>query len=486
MAQAAAQQHFTAALVFDQPRNFAGKMASTLCNFDWLNQRKSVMQEGEYAPKIGDSSRRRNGEHQTVSLVEDRELLVNLFDAAVAAADPKQAMAAKLPPAPKGKTIVIGAGKGAAQMAVAFEELWDGPLEGVVVTRYGYGAQTNDIRVIEASHPVPDANGMSASAELMRMVTGLSPDDLVVALICGGGSALLPAPPDGLTLEDEMALNESLLASGAPISVMNAIRKQVSNIKGGRLAAAAYPAKVVSFVVSDVPGDDPAQVASGPTVPDASTREQARSMVDAHRIQLPSKIRDYLGGDDGQPPHPTDEKFGQHEVHVIASAALSLEAAQDKATALGVPSVILSDSIEGEAKDVGQVHAALAREVRTKDRPFAKPVVILSGGETTVTLRSSGGKGGRNTEFLLSLATGIEGLEIVALAADTDGIDGSEVNAGAFADGTSCARMRAASIDPAATLSNHDAWTAFDAIGDIFAPGPTGTNVNDFRAILIK
>ena len=421
-----------------------------------------------------------------MSVAKDKEFLIELFDAAVAAADPKQAMASKLPAAPKGKTVVIGAGKGAAQMAVAFEELWDGPVEGVVVTRYGYGAQTNSIRVVEASHPVPDANGLAASKELMNAVANLNADDLVVALICGGGSALLPAPPEGLSLEDEAALNECLLASGAPISVMNAIRKQVSNIKGGRLAAAAYPAKVVSFVVSDVPGDDPAQVASGPTVPDASTREQALAMIEAYQINLPKKIKAYLTGDVGQPPLPSDQEFAHHEVHVVASASLSLEAAGAKAKALGVPSVILSDSIEGEAKDVGQVHAALAREVQNKDRPFTKPVVILSGGETTVTIRSTGGKGGRNTEFLLSLACGIEGSTIVALAADTDGIDGSEDNAGAFADGTTCARMRAASIDPAGVLSNHDAWTAFDAVGDIFAPGPTGTNVNDFRAILIR
>jgi len=380
---------------------------------------------------------------------------------------------------------VIGAGKGAAQLAAAFEAQWDGPLEGVVVTRYGYGCATRQIRVLEAAHPVPDAAGLRASAALFDAVRGLGPDDLVVALICGGGSALLPCPPGDLTLDDEAALNRALLASGAPISVMNAIRKQVSRIKGGRLAAACHPAKVVTLVVSDVPGDDPAQVASGPTVPDAVTRAEARAMVASWRIALPPAVAQWLAKDQGQAPDPGDPVFAGHEVKVIASARLSLEAAARAAEAQGIPAVILSDAIEGEARDVGRVHAAIAREIALRNRPFARPVVPLSGGETTVTLRAKG-KGGRNTEFLLATALAAEGLPFAALAADTDGIDGSEDNAGAFATGTTAPRLRALGHDPAALLSGNDAYSAFAALGDLFVPGPTGTNVNDFRAILLR
>jgi hydroxypyruvate reductase len=416
---------------------------------------------------------------------EDRVFFAALFDAAVTAADPERALAAHLPTRPKGKTVVIGAGKGVAQLAVAFERLWDGPLQGVVVTRYGYACPTRQIRVMEAAHPVPDAAGLAASAAMFGAVRELGPDDLVVALVCGGGSALLPCPPSDMTLEDEAALNRALLASGAPISVMNAIRKQVSGIKGGRLAAACHPARVVSLVVSDVPGDDPAQVASGPTVPDAVTRQHARAMVQAWRIELPPKVADWLAGDQGLAPDPRDPVFAGHEVRVIASARLSLEAAAKAAEGLGVPAVILSDAIEGEARDVGLVHAAIAREVAARGRPFARPVVMLSGGETTVTLRANG-RGGRNSEFLLSAALAAEGVPFAALAADTDGIDGSENNAGAFATGESAARLRAMGQDPLALLAGNDAYSAFEELGDLFTPGPTGTNVNDFRAILIR
>jgi hydroxypyruvate reductase len=422
-----------------------------------------------------------------VTLTSDKSFLTRLFDAAVRAADPKAALAAALPDRPKGRTVVIGAGKGAAQMGAAFEELWGDPVEGVIVTRYGYAAPCRHLRVLEAAHPVPDAAGMAATEALFAAVAGLTEDDLVVALVCGGGSALLPAPPDGLTLEDEAALNRALLASGAPISAMNAIRKQVSRIKGGRLARAAHPARVVSLVVSDVPGDDPAEVASGPTVADARDRAAAMRAVEAYRIALPDRVLRHLRKAPEDAPAPADPDFARDEVRVIASAALSLEAAARAAEAEGVPAVILSDAIEGEAKDVGRVHAAIAREVARKGRPFAKPVVILSGGETTVTLSGSGGRGGRNSEFLLSVALAIDGVPgIVAMAADTDGIDGSEDNAGAFADGTTAARLRAAGHDPAALLARHDAWGAFDAAGDLFVPGPTGTNVNDFRAILVR
>jgi len=415
----------------------------------------------------------------------DRSFLIGLFEAALRAADPAQALKRHLPRRPEGKTVVVGAGKGAAQLAAAFEEIWDGPLGGVVVTRYGYGCPTRRIRVMEAAHPVPDAAGLAASAALFEAVRGLGPDDLVVALICGGGSALLPCPPADLTLEDEAGLNRALLASGAPISVMNAIRKQVSGIKGGRLAAAAYPARVVSLVVSDVPGDDPAQVASGPTVPDPSDRLAARNLARNWRVDLPPKVVAWLAGDEGAAPSPKDEVFARNEVKVIASASLSLEAAAARAAAQGIPAVILSDAIEGEARDVARVHAAIAREVALRNRPFQRPVVLLSGGETTVTLRGTG-RGGRNSEFLLALALATEGVPFSAMAADTDGIDGSENNAGAFADGQSMARMRALGRDPAAYLTNNDAFSAFEALGDLFSPGPTGTNVNDFRAILIR
>lgn len=417
--------------------------------------------------------------------VNDRALLTRLFEAAVEAADPGEALARHLPKPPKGRTVVVGAGKGAAQMAAAFEDLWDGPVEGVVVTRYGYGGPTRSIRVLEAAHPVPDTAGLAATEALFQAVAGLGEDDLVIALICGGGSALLPAPPDGLALEDEQSLNKALLASGAPISAMNAVRKQVSRIKGGRLAAAAFPARVVSLVVSDVPGDDPAQVASGPTVPDSVDKATAISLIDSYGIRLPARIAKYLETS-REAPAEADPVFARNEVHVVASARLSLEAAADTARRAGLEAVILSDAIEGEARDVGLVHAAIVRETRLRNRPFRPPVVILSGGETTVTIRDRAGRGGRNAEFLLAFAGGIEGLKVTAIAADTDGIDGSEENAGAFADGSSWQRLRHAGHDPGGMLAGHDAWSAFDAIGDLFSPGPTGTNVNDFRAMLIR
>lgn len=415
-----------------------------------------------------------------------KTFLAAIFDAAVAAAQPELTIRKYLPAKPKGRTVVVGAGKGSAQMAAALEKAWDGPLEGLIVTRYGYGARTERIRVVEAAHPVPDAAGLAGSRALLDQVAGLTADDLVIALISGGGSALLPAPPGGLTLEDEIAVNKALLASGAPIAAMNTVRKHVSMIKGGRLAAAAHPARVVSLVVSDIPGDNPALVASGPTIPDVSTRADALAIVHAYRMEPPAAVMTHLNSPAADAPLPDDPRFAGNEVHLIASAAVSLEAAAAEARRQGVEAVVLSDAIEGEAREVGSVHAAIAREVATRDRPFSKPVLILSGGETTVTLRGNG-KGGRNSEFLLSLAIGIDGIPGVhALAADTDGIDGSEDNAGAFADGTSLTRMRAAGIDAKAKLAENDAWSAFDSVGDLFIPGPTGTNVNDLRAILIR
>lgn len=420
------------------------------------------------------------------AITDPRRFLEALFTSAVAAADPEKVIAANLPARPKGRTVVVGAGKGAAQMAAAFERHWDGPLSGVVVTRYGYAAPCEKIEVLEASHPLPDENGLLASKRLLAEVSGLTEDDLVVALVCGGGSALLPSPPPGLTLEDEIAVNRALLASGAPISAMNAVRKHVSMIKGGRLAAAAYPAKVVSLIVSDIPGDDPALVASGPTLADASTREDALTLIERYSLDLPAKVMAWINSPDSAAPSPDDPRFARNEVRLIASASVSLEAAAAEARAAGIEAIILSDAIEGEARDVGGVHAAIAREVAGRGRPFTKPVVVLSGGETTVTIRGKG-KGGRNSEFLLALALGIDGAKgVSALAADTDGIDGSEDNAGAFADDTTIARLAAQRLDAAAFLQKNDSWSAFDALGDLFKPGPTGTNVNDFRAILVQ
>lgn len=414
-----------------------------------------------------------------------RALLRDLLDAAIAAALPNRSIALNLPEKPRGRTVVVGAGKGAAQLAPALETAWNGPLSGVVVTRYGYGAPCGRIEVLEAGHPEPDAAGIIAARRLLGAVSGLGPDDLVIALICGGGSALLPCPPGGLTLADEIALNRALLASGAPISEMNVLRKHVSGIKGGRLARAAAPARVASLVVSDIPGDAPWLVASGPTVPDPAGPEAARAVVRRYRLDLPRAVLDHLARADCAAPMPDDPAFARNTVRVIASAAVSLRAAEAAAAARGLRAVILSDAIEGEAREVARVHAAIAREVAARGQPFPRPVVMLSGGETTVTLRARG-KGGRNSEFLLSLALGLDGIEgVTALAADTDGIDGSEDNAGGFVDGETVARIRAAGADPRALLDGNDAWTALDLAGDLLVTGPTGTNVNDFRAILI-
>ncbi|MGB3336263.1 MAG: glycerate kinase [Devosia sp.] len=417
----------------------------------------------------------------------DRALLEQMFRQAVAQAQPALGVIRHLPERPAGRTIVIGAGKASAQMARAFEEAWDGPLSGLVVTRYGYAEACTRIEIVEAAHPVPDEAGFLAARRMLEAVSGLGPDDLVVALISGGGSSLLPAPAPGLTLDDEQAINRALLASGAPISVMNLIRNQFSTIKGGRLAAHCAPARVATLVVSDVPGDDPAVVASGPTIALSGSRELARKYANLYRLELPPHAHALLAGEDNLAPLPDDPVFARNTVRTIASANLSLEAAADLARRQGIEAAILSDSIEGESRDVAQVHAAMAREIARRNRPFPKPVVLLSGGETTVTLRGKGGRGGRNAEFLLALAIAIDGVEgISALAADTDGIDGSEDNAGAFADGTTATRLRKAGIDPLAALAGNDAWGAFNAIGDLLVTGPTGTNVNDFRAILIQ
>lgn len=414
-----------------------------------------------------------------------RDILSGLFDAAVKAADPLRALERFLPAAPRGRTVVIGAGKGAAQMAAALETLWPEPLSGIVVTRYGYGCPTRAIEVIEASHPVPDEAGLRAGMKLLDTISGLSPDDLVIALICGGGSALLPAPPEGLTLADEIHLNEILLASGAPISAMNVVRKHFSTLKGGRLAAATK-AKVVSLIVSDIPGDNAAQVASGPTVPDRSTRQEALEIVARYHLPLPAHMMAHLEKAVANAPSPDDPVFEHHEHHVIASACRSLEAAAEAGRKGGMTVHILSDSMEGEARDVALVHAALAREIALHDRPFTAPCILLSGGETTVRIEGKGGRGGRNGEFALAFAMAAEGLPVTLLAADTDGIDGTEDNAGAHADGETAQRLRNAGLDGRAMLACHDSYGAFKGAGDLFITGPTGVNVNDFRAILIE
>lgn len=418
---------------------------------------------------------------------QPRAFLADLFDVAVKAANPKAAIRRLLPPEPKGRTVVVGAGKAAARMAEILEDLWEGSLEGAVVTKYGEKHACNNIKVLFAAHPVPDRNGLIASRRLLDIVSNLKADDLVIALISGGGSALLPAPPNGMTLEDEIQLNKALLASGAPISVMNAIRKQFSQIKGGQLALAASPARIVTIVVSDVPGDILHQVASGPTIPDSSSPQDAHAFIEAYDIQLPQHIRSYFESIGAATPSPDYAAFKNQSAHLAASSALSLHAAAEHSAASGLEAHILSDCIEGEASEIAKMHGAIAKWVKNAGRPFGTPCVLLSGGETTVTIVDGKfGRGGRNTEFLLSLSRQLAGEEnTFALCADTDGIDGSEENAGAFVDGKTWERLKLTGKDPNILLRNHDAWTAFDSIDDLFVTGPTGTNINDFRAILI-
>lgn len=419
-------------------------------------------------------------------LKDPRGFLAELFHVAVKAGDPLQRIKANLPQRPKGRVIVVGAGKASAQMAEALEALWQGPLEGVVVARHGTTANLKQVKLLTAAHPVPDEAGLRASNHLLSLVQGLSKDDLVIALISGGGSALLPAPQAGLTLQDEIGLNTALLKSGAPISAMNAIRKHVSRIKGGRLAAAAYPAKVVSFVVSDIPGDVLSLVSSGPTISDDVSLGDAMRLIEKYDIALSAKLMAFLKKAPSA-PKPDDADFAGHEVHLVASARQSLQAAADYSMTCGIAAHVLSDAIEGESHEVAKMHAAMAVFAQHGGKTFAPPCVVISGGETTVTIGAHGaGKGGRNGEFALSFALGIAGRTgIHCLAADSDGIDGSENNAGGFADGQSVDRMLAKKLDPFALLKAHDSWTALSQTGDLFITGPTGTNVNDFRAILL-
>ena len=412
-------------------------------------------------------------------------LLHRLFDAALQAADPYELIAPHLPPPPKGRTLVLGAGKAAARMAEAVERHWPGQLEGLVVTRYGHGAPTRRIEVVEAGHPLPDEAGEAAARRMLQLAQALGPDDLAICLVSGGGSALLSLPAPGIGFEEKRAINKVLLRSGAPIGEMNRVRRHLSAIKGGRLALACHPARVVTLVVSDVPGDDPAVVASGPTVPDGSSGADALAILDQYGIAASSAVRTLLADPLLAAPRPDDPRLAGNAVHVIVTAQQSLDAAAEVARAAGYTPLILSASLEGEAREVAMVHAAIARQVVQHGQPARAPCVILSGGETSVTLRGQG-RGGRNAEFLLALALALDGLSGVhALAADTDGIDGSEDNAGAWLAPDTLAAALALGLDARARLLDNDGYGFFAAVKQLIVTGPTRTNVNDFRAIVI-
>jgi len=423
-----------------------------------------------------------------------RALLLAMYDAAVQRALPAHSTAAFLPPPPKGRTLVLGAGKTGGAMAAAVDALWPAgaPISGLVVTRYGhvppaYLARPGRIEVVQARHPVPDDAGERAAQRIAELAQGLSADDLVLCLISGGGSALLSLPAPGLTLADKQAVNRALLASGAAIDEMNCVRKHLSAIKGGRLARLCAPARVVTLLISDVPGDAPEVIASGPAVADATTCADALAICRRYGIDLPAAARAGLESGAFETPKPGDPAFAGHEVHLIATPQQSLEAAAAVARAAGIEAHILSDEIEGESREVGKVHAALARAVARRGQPFARPCVILSGGETTVTVKSQGGRGGRATEFLLGCALALQGEPGVhVLAADTDGIDGIEDNAGAIVTPDTLARARALGLSAADALDCNDAYNFFKPLGDLVVPGPTFTNVNDFRALLIE
>ena len=411
-------------------------------------------------------------------IADPAAFLRSLFDAAVAAAAPDACVPPYLPPPPKGRTIVVGAGKAAAAMARAVEAHWAGPLEGLVVTRYGHSVPTRHIAVVEAGHPLPDAAGAQAAQRILATVQGLDEDDLVLALISGGGSALLSLPAPDIALADKQAVNKALLNSGAPISEINCVRKHLSAVKGGRLAAAAFPAPVITFAISDVPGDDPAVIGSGPTVADPTTFADARRVLTRYAMSPPPVLASHLHRSPDETPKPGDPRLANATYHIIATPREALDAAAKAVRDAGMTPVMLGDAIEGEARDVAQQQAAQARQ-------SAPGTVLLSGGETTVTVRGKG-RGGRNTEFLLALALALNGAPgIYALAADTDGTDGTEDNAGAFIGPDTLTRARFRGLDPAAALAENDAWSVFAALDDLLVTGPTFTNVNDFRAILV-
>src|SRR5215468_684654 len=420
-----------------------------------------------------------------------KELLVESFRAAVAAADPLEILPAHLPSPPAGRTLVLGAGKAAAAMALAVEQRWPAaaPLDGLVITRYRHGLLTNRIKVIEAGHPVPDESGEKAAREILRLAKTLGPDDLLLALVSGGGSALLSVPLDGISMSELKATTKELLRCGAPIQDMNTVRKHLSAIQGGRLAAATK-ARVLALVISDVTGDDPTHIASGPCAPDPTTYRDALDVLARYAVQAPKNIVDFLErgarGEMPESPKPGDKVFARVENRVIATAQQSLQAAAAFFRGHGVAPAILGDSVTGEASEVAKVYGALARQVRQYGEPFARPVALISGGECTVTVRGNG-RGGRCAEFLLALAIDLGGLDgIHALAADTDGIDGSEDNAGAMLAPDSLARAAAAGLEAKRLAAANDSYSFFSVLGDLVVTGPTRTNVNDYRVILVQ
>jgi len=420
--------------------------------------------------------------HPAFTAESGRLLLRALFHEALAAVDPLKSVPRHLPPRPRGRTVVVGAGKASARMALALEQAWDSPLSGLVVTRYGHGEPCQRIEVVEAGHPVPDAAGLEAAVRIRRLVEGLSADDLVIALVSGGGSSLLTAPAAGMTLEDKRQVTGALLRSGASIHEMNCVRRHLSSIKGGKLAQACGPAAVWTLVVSDVPGDDPRTVASGPTLPDDSTPADALAVLRRHGIEPPAAVMRVL-----QAPVQSVamQAQGARECRVIATAQAALEAAAASARAQGLYALILGNAIEGEARHVGRVHAGMALQVLAHGQPAAMPAVLLSGGETTVTVTGQG-RGGRNAEFLLGQLIGVAGHErIWGLAADTDGIDGSESNAGAVFGPDSWQRAQVLGLSPQEFLARNDAFGFFEALGDLVTTGPTRTNVNDLRVTLV-
>jgi len=433
---------------------------------------------------------RRNNCVKTDNQAAAGETLRELFDAALAAADPSQALEGRIPAPVRGRTVVVGAGKASAAMARAFEAAWPGPLEGLVITRYGHAVPCGRIEVVEAGHPVPDAAGEQAARRILTLARGLGPQDQLVFLASGGGSALLSVPAPQITLADKQAVTRALLRSGATITEINTVRKHLSAIKGGRLAAAAAPARIVTLAISDVPGDDPAVIASGPTVPDPTTFADARSVLAMHRIIEPEAVVTRLARQAEETPKPEDQIFDRARFDLIASPQRSLQAAAAAAERRQIIPIVLSDRIEGEARQVALVHAAIAFQVRAgKFRVgghlVSPPAVILSGGETTVTV-TGGGRGGRNTEFLLAFAVALDRAEgIWALACDTDGIDGTEDNAGAIVYPGSLARASARGISAQEALTANNGYGFFAALGDLVVTGPTLTNVNDFRAILV-
>jgi glycerate 2-kinase len=418
------------------------------------------------------------------------ELLRALFDAALAAADPGRAIAPHIPAPVSGRTVVVGAGKASAAMARAFESAWPGPLDGIVVTRHGHAVPCQRIKIVEASHPVPDHAGEEAARDILELARGLGPEDQLVCLVSGGGSALLTLPARGLSLADKQAVTRALLRSGATIGEINTVRKHLSAIKGGRLAAAAAPARVVTLAISDVPGDDPAVIASGPTVPDPTSFADARAVLAKYRIAEPAAVLAHLAAAADETPKPGDPAFARARFELIASPQQALSAAADAALARNITPIVLSDRIEGEARDVAAVHAAIALQLhsgrfRVGGSIVAPPAVLLSGGETTVTLRGRG-RGGRNSEFLLALAAALDDAPgIAALACDTDGIDGTEDNAGAIVYPNTIARAAAGGLAIKQALAQNDGYGFFAALGDLVVTGPTLTNVNDFRAILV-